>query len=81
MDTSKRNAWIFMGSTVAGAVGGWWTAPRIVATLGYAFGPWGSVVGAAIGGLLGVSVASMIVGDVDFSEMKRPRGGSLPRSG
>ena len=81
MDTAKRNAWIFMGSTVVGAVGGWLTTPRLGAALGIAFGPWGAAVGATVGGLLGASVASVILGDVDFSRIKSPRGSASSRAG
>ena len=70
-DSVKR--WVLMGSTVAGAVGGGVAAPRVGATLGLSFGPWGLAAGALIGALAGASVASMIVGDVDFPEREKAR--------
>lgn len=81
MNPNKRNAWIFMGTMAASAVGGWWATPKLGAALGYALGPWSSLVGAAMGGLLGASVASIILGDVDFPTPEKPRGTLSPKFG
>lgn len=66
MDTNSTKAWVLMGSTVAGAVGGGMAAPRLGAALGVAAGPWGVVVGALMGALVGASFVSVIIGDVEF---------------
>jgi hypothetical protein len=38
--------------------------------MGLAFGPWGSAVGAAIGGVVGAAVAKKIVGGVDLAALE-----------
>ena len=73
MNTDSIKRWVLMGSTAAGAVGGGIAAPRIGAALGLSFRPWGMAAGALIGALAGASVASMIVGDVDFPEREKAR--------
>ncbi len=73
MDTNTRNGWVLIGSTVAGAVGGGMAAPRMGAVLGAAAGPWGVAAGVVLGALAGASVASIIVGDVDFPSPERKR--------
>lgn len=72
MDTNTKNALILAASTIGGAVGGRWAAPRLGAVLGLTLGPWGSAAGAAIGGVLGGLIANKMVGDVDFNKLEKP---------
>ncbi len=75
MDSNIKKQWVLVGSTVLGGAGCALGASR----LGLALGPLGVAAGAVIGALAGASVASLIVGDVDFAERRkeRPRRGLL----
>ena len=43
-----------------------------VRALGVALGPWGSAIGAIVGGILGAALAKKMVGDVDLSALESP---------
>jgi hypothetical protein len=74
MDRNQRNAWVLIGSTVAGGVGGGIVGSRLAAAFGLAAGPWGTAAGAVLGALAGASVASLVVGEVEFPTPEQRRG-------
>ena len=73
MDIDRRNRWVLVGTTVIGGAGGVLAASRLGAARGASFGALGAVAGAFIGVLAGASMASLIVGEVEFPTRERPR--------
>ena len=76
MNINTKHAMILGAGALVGTVAGRWATPRLGAALGFAFGPWGSVVGAAIGGVLGAALATTMVGEkVDLPTLHNLRAG------
>ena len=61
MEKSIRDGLVIAGSAAAGGWGGSWGTARVGALLGLRFGPWGAMVGTAIGALAGVVLAKRIL--------------------
>ncbi len=75
MNTNTKNALILGAGALAGIVAGRWAAPRVTGMLGLTLGPWGSAVGAALGGVLGAAIASKMTGDVEASALSNFQAG------
>jgi hypothetical protein len=65
MDKDTQKSLILGVGAVAGGWGGAVAAGRIGAAYGYKFGPMGTVAGAAVGALLGLSLCKMLLPEVE----------------
>lgn len=71
MDKSIKDGLMIAGSAVAGGWGGSWGTARIGALLGLRLGPWGALVGTAIGAMAGVALAKrMLANAEDAAELE-----------
>lgn len=80
MDTNSKNALILTVAALGGTLLGRWATPRLGAAVGLTFGPWGAVVGATIGGMLGAALATKMVGEVELPTLDQPDGVSALES-
>ena len=62
MNGDTKRAMILGAGAVAGGWGGAVTMARLGASLGFRFGPAGTVAGAAVGALIGVGLCKMMMG-------------------
>jgi len=69
MSPSDKKTLVVAISTILGAVGGRWMAPKVGAALGLTLGPWGAAAGGVIGALVGAAVGSRVVGKGEFPEL------------
>ncbi len=68
MNTETKSALILGAGVLAGIAAGQWAAPRLAGAVGLTLGRWGTVVGTAIGGVLGAALASRMLQEAEPPE-------------
>ncbi len=65
MQQSTQKALIIGGTSLVGGVAGKWAAGRVATNFGTQLGPWGPVVGALLGAIVGSLLSNQAPADVE----------------